>query len=72
MAPYSDQPNQRGLLFMSDSEMEGKIETVLKAGYQVNIHAIGDAAIGKERIMHPFFYIVPALSDSALLDRMFA
>jgi predicted amidohydrolase YtcJ len=44
MAPYSDQPNQRGLLFMSAPEMEGKIETALKAGYQVNIHAIGDAA----------------------------
>lgn len=44
LAPYSDQPNQRGLLFMSDEEMEGKIETALKAGYQVNVHAIGDAA----------------------------
>jgi predicted amidohydrolase YtcJ len=29
---------------MSDAEMENKIETALKAGYQVNIHAIGDAA----------------------------
>jgi predicted amidohydrolase YtcJ len=44
LEPYSDQPNQRGLLFMSDEEMEGKIETALKAGYQVNVHAIGDAA----------------------------
>lgn len=44
LAPYSDMPTQRGLLFMSDAEMRGKIETALKAGYQVNIHAIGDAA----------------------------
>jgi predicted amidohydrolase YtcJ len=44
MAPYSDKPDQRGLLFMSDAEMEAKVETALKAGYQVNIHAIGDAA----------------------------
>jgi len=44
LAPYSDQPNQRGLLFMSDEQMESKIETALKAGYQVNVHAIGDAA----------------------------
>ena len=44
MAPYSDQPDQSGLLFMSAPEMEDKIETALKAGYQVNIHAIGDAA----------------------------
>ncbi len=44
LAPYSDRPDQRGLLFMSDAEMQHKIETALRAGYQVNIHAIGDAA----------------------------
>ncbi|HEX7644067.1 MAG TPA: amidohydrolase [Burkholderiaceae bacterium] len=44
LAPYSDKTDQKGLLFMSEAEMEGKIETALKAGYQVNVHAIGDAA----------------------------
>ncbi len=44
LAPYADAPGQRGLLFMSDKDMEGKIQTALKAGYQVNVHAIGDAA----------------------------
>lgn len=44
LEPYSDAPGQRGLLFMSDKDMEKKIETGLKAGYQVNVHAIGDAA----------------------------
>jgi len=44
LAPYSDQPTLRGLLFMTDAEMEHKIEMALRAGYQVNIHAIGDAA----------------------------
>ena len=44
MAPYADAPTQRGLLFMKDAEMARRIETALKAGYQVNIHAIGDAA----------------------------
>ena len=44
LAPYSDQPSQSGLLFMSNDEMEANIETAMKAGYQVNIHAIGDAA----------------------------
>jgi len=42
--PYSDAPGQRGLLFMSDQAMETKIQTALQAGYQVNVHAIGDAA----------------------------
>ena len=44
LAPYSDQPAQHGLLFMSDRDMERDIETALRAGYQVNVHAIGDAA----------------------------
>jgi predicted amidohydrolase YtcJ len=44
LAPYSDKPDQRGLLFMSDAEMQGKMEKALRAGYQVNVHAIGDAA----------------------------
>jgi predicted amidohydrolase YtcJ len=44
LAPYSDAPSLHGLLFMSDHDMEAKVETALKAGYQVNVHAIGDAA----------------------------
>lgn len=44
LAPYSDMPTQHGLLFMSEPEMQHKIATALKAGYQVNVHAIGDAA----------------------------
>jgi predicted amidohydrolase YtcJ len=43
-APYADSPGQRGLLFLSAGEMEKKIETALRAGYQVGVHAIGDAA----------------------------
>ncbi len=44
LAPYSDAPGQRGLLFQTDADLTRKIETALKAGFQVNIHAIGDAA----------------------------
>jgi predicted amidohydrolase YtcJ len=44
LAPYSDAPAQRGLLFMKDDEMTRKITTALQAGFQVNVHAIGDAA----------------------------
>ena len=43
-ADYSDQAGQRGLLFNTDAIMQSKLETALKAGYQVNVHAIGDAA----------------------------
>ena len=42
--PYSDAPEQRGLLFSTPSGLQQQVETALAAGYQVNIHAIGDAA----------------------------
>jgi predicted amidohydrolase YtcJ len=44
LEPYSDAPGQRGLLFMSPADLQAKIVAGLKAGYQVNVHAIGDAA----------------------------
>jgi predicted amidohydrolase YtcJ len=42
MAPYSDDHVHSGLLFMSDAAMQASVKTAIKAGYQVNIHAIGD------------------------------
>ena len=44
LQPYSDQPNQYGLLRMSAAEIDEKIRSALASGYQVNVHAIGDAA----------------------------
>lgn len=44
LAPYTDAPDQRGLKFMTDADMQHKMEVAFKAGYQVNVHAIGDAA----------------------------
>ena len=43
-APYSDDPHNHGLLFMSPGTMTSKIEKAFAKGYQVCIHAIGDAA----------------------------
>lgn len=44
LAPYSDDPHNRGLLFMTPAVMVSKIDKAFAKGYQVNIHAIGDAA----------------------------
>lgn len=44
LAPYSDAPQTQGLLFKSDALMREDLEKVVKAGYQVVAHAIGDAA----------------------------
>jgi predicted amidohydrolase YtcJ len=52
MAPYSDAPHTRGLLFYSDGAVQEKMEKALKAGYQVNVHAIGDA--GNRQVLDAF------------------
>lgn len=52
LQPYSDAPHTRGLLFNSDAAIHDKIEKAMKAGYQVNVHAIGDA--GNKQILDSF------------------
>jgi predicted amidohydrolase YtcJ len=68
LAPYADMPSQRGLLFMSDDEMEHKVEKALRAGYQVNIHAIGDAA--NHQVLEAFEHAYAAIDGRALRNRI--
>jgi len=44
LAPYSDAPESRGLLFQSERELTAQIRPMVELGFQVNVHAIGDAA----------------------------
>ena len=44
LAPYSDDAGNRGLLFHSPAELTAMIGKALAKGYQVGVHAIGDAA----------------------------
>ncbi len=41
--PYSDEPHSHGLLFFKQAEMDAKMTKAMRRGYQVNVHAIGDA-----------------------------
>jgi predicted amidohydrolase YtcJ len=68
LAPYSDMPTQRGLLFMTDDEMERKVEKALRAGYQVNIHAIGDAA--NHQVLGAFERAYAAVGGRPLRNRI--
>lgn len=68
LAPYSDKPDQRGLLFMSDTDMERKIQTALGAGYQVNVHAIGDAA--NRQVLDGFEAAYKAVGGRELRNRI--
>lgn len=42
--PYSDDPDNRGLLFVNEEELTDKILKTASQGYQTNVHAIGDRA----------------------------
>lgn len=44
LEPYADDPGNRGLLFRSPAEMTEAIGKANAHGYQVGVHAIGDAA----------------------------
>lgn len=43
LQPYSDDPGNKGLLFVSQDEMNQMASKVIRKGFQANIHAIGDA-----------------------------
>lgn len=68
LAPYSDRPDQRGLLFYSDTQLETRIQTALKAGYQVNVHAIGDAA--NRQVLDGFEAAYKAVGGRELRNRI--
>jgi predicted amidohydrolase YtcJ len=52
IAPYSDAPHTHGLLFYKNDEMLAKMDKAMQAGYQVNVHAIGDA--GNRQILDAY------------------
>ncbi|HXZ60550.1 MAG TPA: amidohydrolase [Steroidobacteraceae bacterium] len=68
LAPYSDMPSERGLLFMTDDEMERNVEKALRAGYQVNVHAIGDAA--NHQVLEAFERAYLAVDGRRLRNRI--
>jgi predicted amidohydrolase YtcJ len=44
LAPYSDEPSGTGLLVTPPEQLANIAAKVLKAGFQLNVHAIGDGA----------------------------
>jgi predicted amidohydrolase YtcJ len=68
LEPYSDAPGQRGLHYLSDAGMQQSIATALKAGYQVNVHAIGDAA--NRQVLDAFEAAYKTVDGRALRNRI--
>ena len=68
MSPYSDMPSTKGLLFNSNDEMLSKMNKAMRAGYQVNIHAIGDA--GNHQILDAYAQLIPKYNSAQLRHRI--
>jgi predicted amidohydrolase YtcJ len=68
LAPYTDMPSTKGLLFYPNEEMLAKMNKAMKAGYQVNIHAIGDA--GNRQILDAYAQLIPKYNNAALRHRI--
>jgi predicted amidohydrolase YtcJ len=68
LAPYTDDPHSHGLLFHSNQEIDAMIAKAMKKGYQVNVHAIGDA--GNRQILDTFAKEIPANRAQALRHRI--
>ena len=68
LAPYSDEPKSHGLLFTPSAQMSGQMEKAMKRGYQVNVHAIGDA--GNRQILDAYEQLLRKTGSANLRHRM--
>ena len=68
IAPYSDEPKSHGLLFRKSADIYGMMEKAMKRGYQVNVHAIGDA--GNRQILDGYQRLVKETGSVGQRHRM--
>jgi predicted amidohydrolase YtcJ len=66
--PYSDEPHSHGLLFFKPAEMQALMTKAMRRGYQVNVHAIGDA--GNRQILDIYKKQVKATDSAAQRHRI--
>lgn len=58
LEPYSDQPEQTGLLVTQPNQLLNIMQLTIKHGFQTNVHAIGDRA--NRLVLDRFEQLVPA------------
>lgn len=65
---YSDEPGSRGLLFVSDEEMQSAVNKALSCNLQVGVHAIGDG--GNRQVLDAYAAKLPAFPENPGRHRM--
>jgi predicted amidohydrolase YtcJ len=66
--PYSDEPHSHGLLFFKAAQMDAMMTKAMRKGYQVNVHAIGDA--GNKQILDIYQKELKATKSEAQRHRI--
>ncbi|MBD8724635.1 amidohydrolase [Oxalobacteraceae sp. CFBP 13708] len=66
--PYSDDAHSHGLLFFKSGQMDTMMTKAMRRGYQVNVHAIGDA--GNKQILDIYQKEVSATKSTAQRHRI--
>lgn len=66
--PYSDDPDNRGLLFKEQEEMNKKVLKSMDKGFQTNVHAIGDRA--NRQALNAFEHAKDSLGEQKLRNRI--
>ncbi len=66
--PYSDETHSHGLLFYKTAQMDAMMTKAMRKGYQVNVHAIGDA--GNKQILDIYQKQVAATKSGAQRHRI--
>ena len=66
--PYSDEPHSHGLLFYKLDQMDAMMKKAMLRGYQVNVHAIGDA--GNHQILDIYQKELSATKSAAQRHRI--
>src|SRR5471032_150195 len=68
LEPYSDMPSARGTLFHTNEDLLARMDKAMRAGYQVNVHAIGDAA--NRQVLDSFETLIAKYHNAALRPRI--
>lgn len=68
LAPYSDDAHEKGLLFHPPDELTAMIAKAIGKGYQVGVHAIGDAA--NREVLDGFAAVYKARGGKELRNRV--
>jgi predicted amidohydrolase YtcJ len=68
LEPYADAPEQKGQMFLSSAKLRNQMSLAMYKGFQVNIHAIGDAA--NREALDAFADVQPSYASKNLRNRI--